>query len=76
VRLCWIEDLASGLEEGDCHSVRSLTAAHPDAFEARNGLFDRRSASNGKPDRLCRGVSLKQVSAGMVDVDNESNQVS
>ena len=34
----------SGLEESDCHSERGLTAALPGAFEARNGLFDRRPA--------------------------------
>ena len=28
----------------DCHSERGLTAALPGAFEARNGLFDRRPA--------------------------------
>ena len=32
------------LEEGDCHSECRLTAAFPGAFEARNGLFDRRPA--------------------------------
>ena len=37
----------SGLEESDCHSERGLTAALPGAFEARNGLFDRRPAGNG-----------------------------
>jgi hypothetical protein len=65
-----------GLEEGDCHSGRGLTAALLDAFEARNGLFDRRPSQQWQPYRLCRGVTLKQVSAGKVGVDNESNQVS
>ena len=42
----------------DCHSERGLTAALPGAFEARNGLFDRRPVirENGGHLRLCRGL--------------------
>ncbi len=59
--LCW----------SDCHSGRGLTAALSDAFEARNGLFDRRPVvrKNNTQFELCRGPR-------MVGVDNESNQVS
>jgi len=63
-------EMTRKLEGGDCHSERGLTAALPGAFEARNGLFDRRPAGNGKSSETsAEGIR-------MVGVDNESNQVS
>jgi hypothetical protein len=69
-RVFWIRAWVWASEESDCHSERGLTAALSGAFEARNGLFDRLSS------RQRQIIPTSAEGTGMVDVDNESNQVS